>query len=240
MLGLLQQLDHATFSLINGLVGHSGALDQLVRFILYSDIAKGIPVMMIWWGLWFRDTAPSSNLARQRLLAVLAVAFAAIFAGRLLALTLPFRYRPIHSPEIDVALPANMSPSLLQGWSAFPSDHAVLFFALAAGIYMVHRWLGLLLFAHAAIVVSVPRIYFGVHWPGDILFGALIGIFITLMLVPHITRLFARHDALIIESRYPFLVYPALFFITFQVASMFGSLREALVFILSGARSLFF
>jgi hypothetical protein len=53
--------------------------------------------MMVWWGLWFRNTSPPSNLARRKLLAVLVVSIAAIAVGRLLALTLPFRDRPIHS-----------------------------------------------------------------------------------------------------------------------------------------------
>jgi undecaprenyl-diphosphatase len=240
LLGLLEHIDHSTFSLVNGFVGNSPSADHIILFIRDSYVAKGLPAMMIWWGLWFRHTDQPAILVRQRLLAVLAVSIAAIVAGRLLALTLPFRDRPIHSPEIDVVLPLSMPPSVLQGWSAFPSDHAVLFFALAAGIYLVHRWLGLLLFFHAAIVVSLPRIYSGLHWPGDIVVGALIGISITLFLVPHLTRLFARHDALIIERRYPFLLYPALFFITFQAASMFDSLRAALLFTVSGAQSLLF
>jgi undecaprenyl-diphosphatase len=240
LLELLEHIDHAAFSLINGFVGRAPAVDRIILFLRDSDISKGIPVMMIWWGLWFRDNAPLSTLARQRLLAVLLVSIAAIFAGRLLALTLPFRDRPIHSSEIDIALPANMSSSLLQGWSAFPSDHAVLFFALAAGIYLIHRWLGLLLFLHATIVVSIPRIYSGLHWPSDMLFGALIGISLTIVFVPYAARLFARHNTLMIERRYPFVLYPALFFITFQAASMFDSLRTALLFIFSGTRMILF
>jgi undecaprenyl-diphosphatase len=199
LLGLLEQIDHTAFALINGLAGKSRAADHLILFIRDSYIAKGIPVMMVWWGLWFRNTSPPSNLARQKLLAVLVVSIAAIAVGRFLAITLPFRDRPVHSPGIELALPAGMSPSTVEGWSAFPSDHAVMLFALAAGIYLVHRWLGLLLFFHATVVVSLPRIYSGLHWPSDIVFGAFIGISITLFLVPVVTRLFTRHNTLMIE-----------------------------------------
>jgi undecaprenyl-diphosphatase len=238
LLGLLEQIDHTAFALINGLAGKSRAADHLILFIRESYIAKGIPVMMVWWGLWFRNTSPPSNLARRKLLAVLVVSIAAIAVGRLLALTLPFRDRPIHSPSIDVVLPANMSTSTLQGWSASPSDHAVMFFALAAGVYLVHRWIGSLLFLHAAIVVSLPRVYSGLHWPGDILFGALIGVSIALLLVPIATKLFEQHHVTELEARYPFLFYPTLFFITFQAASMFDSSRDTLRFLSSGLAKL--
>jgi undecaprenyl-diphosphatase len=230
LLGLLEQIDHTAFSLINGLAGKSLAADHLILFVSDSYIAKGIPVMMVWWGLWFRNTSPPSTPARQQLLAVLVASIAAIAVGRLLALTLPFRDRPIHSPSIDAVLPANISTSILQGWSGFPSDHAVMFFALAAGVYLVHRWIGSLLFLHAAIVVSLPRVYSGLHWPGDILFGALIGVSIAFFLAPIATKLFDRHNVLDLEERYPFLFYPALFFITFQAASMFDSSRAAVDF----------
>jgi undecaprenyl-diphosphatase len=137
-----------------------------------------------------------------------------------------------------VVLPANMSTSILQGWSAFPSDHAVMFFALAAGIYLVHRWLGSVLFLHAAIVVSLPRVYSGLHWPSDILFGSLIGISLAFLLIPIATKLFEQHNVIDLEERYPFLFYPALFFITFQVASMFDSSRATLLFLSSGLAKL--
>jgi undecaprenyl-diphosphatase len=238
LLGLLEQIDHTAFSLINGLAGKSLAADHLILFVRDSYIVKGIPVMMVWWGLWFRNTSPPSRLARQKLLAVLVVSMTAIAVGRLLTLSLPFRDRPIHSPTMDVVLPANMSTSILHGWNSFPSDHAVMFFALAAGIYLVHRWIGSLLFLHAVIVVSLPRIYSGLHWPGDILFGALIGVSIAFALVPIATKLFMRHNVAELETRYSFLFYPTLFFFTFQAASMFDSLRATLLFLSSGLAKL--
>lgn len=58
---------------------------------------------------------------------------------------------------------------------SFPSGHAAFFFALAAGIWFYHRRLGTLFFIAAALI-SLSRIAAGLHWPSDILGGAVVGI----------------------------------------------------------------
>jgi len=62
------------------------------------------------------------------------------------------------------------------GGSAFPSGHASFFFAIAAAVYLWRpRWSTL--FFAGAILVSVSRVIVGIHWPLDILWGAILGIF---------------------------------------------------------------
>jgi len=225
MIETLTQLDRHIFSMINGLSGQSGVADRIVLFVRDSYVVKGVPVMMVWWGLWFSHS-PSANKNRQYLLAGLVAAIAAIFAGRSLALTLPFRPRPLHDPEFDVVLPSGMTHQTLMGWSSFPSDHAVLFFALATAIFLVHRALGIILFLHAAIVISLPRVFSALHFPGDLLSGALIGISITLVLLFPLARAIDKFGVLPLIERYRHFSYPIIFFIAFQAASMFDSSRD--------------
>lgn len=59
-------------------------------------------------------------------------------------------------------------------WS-FPSGHAVWFFALATTVWYARRGWGWWFFA-LAVVIGWARIYAGVHWPSDIVGGAVIGI----------------------------------------------------------------
>jgi len=61
---------------------------------------------------------------------------------------------------------------------SLPSGHATFLFALAAGIFAFDRRAGSILFLVAS-VVSVSRIMAGVHYPGDIMAGALVGIVVT-------------------------------------------------------------
>jgi undecaprenyl-diphosphatase len=59
---------------------------------------------------------------------------------------------------------------------AFPSGHAVFFTALAATFFFAGRKkIGLWLFL-GAVLVSVARVYAGLHWPSDVLGGMVIGL----------------------------------------------------------------
>jgi len=57
---------------------------------------------------------------------------------------------------------------------SFPSDHASIAFALAFAIYFVDRRWGAAFLALAA-VISLARVFVGVHYLSDVLAGALVG-----------------------------------------------------------------
>lgn len=59
--------------------------------------------------------------------------------------------------------------------SAFPSGHAAFFFAIAMVIYLYNKKAGLLFFI-ASLLITIARVFTGVHWPLDILAGVIIGI----------------------------------------------------------------
>jgi undecaprenyl-diphosphatase len=63
-------------------------------------------------------------------------------------------------------------------WS-FPSGHATFFFALATVVYLHNKKLGVWFFI-ATIFITTSRIAAGVHYPSDILGGAIIGIAVAL------------------------------------------------------------
>jgi len=58
---------------------------------------------------------------------------------------------------------------------SFPSGHAAFFFALAMAIYFYNKKLGAWFFA-AAVLIALARVSAGIHYPTDILAGAVIGI----------------------------------------------------------------
>lgn len=63
---------------------------------------------------------------------------------------------------------------------SFPSDHAVMAGAVAAGVFLVHRRLGLLA-GLAAVVMALSRVYIAAHYPQDVLVGLVVGAVVSLL-----------------------------------------------------------
>lgn len=58
---------------------------------------------------------------------------------------------------------------------SFPSGHATVLFTLALAVWLKNRHWGMYMFM-AVVMNAVARVYVGVHWPSDVLAGAIIGI----------------------------------------------------------------
>lgn len=61
--------------------------------------------------------------------------------------------------------------------SSFPSGHAAFYFALSTVIYSYNKKAGILFFL-ASFLIVISRVFVGIHWPSDILAGAIIGILV--------------------------------------------------------------
>lgn len=92
------------------------------------------------------------------------------------------RLRPCFNPELEGLV--HLPKGLPGGRYGFVSSHAANTFAIATFLTAVLRkqwcWIGWVLFAWA-FISSYSRIYVGVHYPGDILCGAALGILIGLI-----------------------------------------------------------
>lgn len=96
------------------------------------------------------------------------------------------------APQVKLLLPRYRPPSLtpydivllvhpLYGGS-FPSGHTMSSFAIATVIALRHRWAAAPAFALAAII-GWSRISVGVHWPLDVIGGAVIGVLLGITVV---------------------------------------------------------
>jgi undecaprenyl-diphosphatase len=122
--------------------------------------------------------------------------------------------------------PYGVDENALVRLSSFPSDHAVLFFGLATGLFFVSRMLGVLALLYTAIFIALPRMYLGLHYPTDILGGAAVGVVITWLGNVWLPRTRAVRAITRLSWSRPMYFYPLLFIVTYQIADLFASSRE--------------
>jgi len=90
------------------------------------------------------------------------------------------RLRPCHNPEIQEFV---HYLKLSGSHYGFVSSHACNAFAFASlSLLLLENKLYTIFIIIWALLVSYSRIYLGVHYPGDILGGALLGIFLSILI----------------------------------------------------------
>jgi len=101
-------------------------------------------------------------------------AFAAAFLARGIAQIIYWffpRKRPfVDNDDVKLILKPKPTPS-------FPSGHAISFFAFSMVIYYFNPLLGKIFFLISALM-GIARVYGGVHWPMDVIVGAIIGVLV--------------------------------------------------------------
>ncbi len=163
----MARADEVVFLRINGWVGTLGPLDRLVEWLVSDYLATAVLGLGL-LALWFAGADGGTRLRYQlgvlTALAGMALANWMVFIGN----GIFFRPRPF--VELDVSLLFYHPTD-----SSMPSNSAAAFFALAAAVWGFNRWAGTAMLAVAAIH-GFLRVYAGVHYPSDIIVGALIGV----------------------------------------------------------------
>jgi undecaprenyl-diphosphatase len=212
---------------LNALVGRAPMFDKAMAFISGNALIQGALFISIFWYYWFRQAdAASAKRTREYLLCTFAGGMIAIVVARCLAMTLPFRLRPRFEPSLHFVLPQGLDPGIFWDWSAFPSDHAVMFSALATGLFFISWRVGLLSFLYTIVIILFPRLYLGIHYATDLLAGTALGMICGVCVNVAPTRARISGWALRLEHTSPGVFYLAMFIATFLFATMFDSLRD--------------
>lgn len=160
------------FQKINDLAGRNMWLDRLGVF--FTDYAGYVLVVILVLIFIFK----SARLSRFMVLVALT---SAVVSRGIITTIIRFFYH--HPRPFDVLSVKQLIPE--SGYS-FPSGHAAFYFALSMGVYLYNKKLGIAFFVVSALM-GIARIFAGVHWPADILGGALVGI-VTALLVNFCAR----------------------------------------------------
>jgi undecaprenyl-diphosphatase len=216
--------DSSIIHFLNQFAQKSWFFDNFVSDIGNNDLLKGGAIATILWWAWFRESE-TKDKDREIIITAIFMSIVALFFCRGLTLFLPFRDRPMWNTALHFRIPFGAPINILQDWSSFPSDHAVLFFALATSIWLLSRKLGLVACCHALLVVCFPRIYTGVHYPSDIFAGALLGVGFGLLPLNNRIRSVISARPMSWFERSPATFYPSFFLVTFLLGTNFDPLR---------------
>jgi len=165
------------FNLINGLAGKWAFLDLLSIFF-----AKYFGYVLLFCLVLFlvKDLKKYWRIVAEAL-------FIAVFVRFILAEIIRmiwFRPRPFVNNPVNLLIPYNQSEA------SFPSGHASFYFTLSTIIYSYNRKIGILFYI-ASFLIILSRVFVGIHWPSDILAGAILGIGIGWLL----TKFFRKYGA---------------------------------------------
>lgn len=212
--------DRPLVAMINSAVGRSGVFDDLVFSAYAAPTFSGVILVSLIWFSWFDN--PDAE-RRSRLLVGTLASLAIGGASRLLQHVLPTHPRPYYDPAIYFRMPPGSLHLPLNTWNSFPSDHAVVFSGLVVVIYIARSR-----FALAAIilttVVELSRIYYGAHYPSDLLgAAALASIAVWAVQAPVFVSL--GRLATSWEQARPSYFYMAAFFVSYQIATLASDIR---------------
>jgi undecaprenyl-diphosphatase len=239
-MNLLSELglwDQRSIVWVNHFVGQWPTFDLFVAWLLKAHVTRFVPLIVAMCWLWF-EPHPRQSARREVLLETLGTSFAALFLARALALLLPFRERPLAHLELALTVPASVETGL-RTWSSFPSDHAVLAFVMAVSLWRISRPIGAWALLHAVAIICLPRWYVGFHFASDLIAGALLGTALALLTPLLKIRHAITGFLLQVEGRRPATMYSVGFFVLFEMAEMFDSVRQIAAQVFKILRQLF-
>lgn len=167
MFQILQQIDSQALIAVRSL---AELYPEFAKWFvqIFADIEVILTALFI-VALWLRGSFTKQNSSKENALRIFFVTAGTFVVYTFLNLGLPMRPRPETVSAIAPLishLPDN----------SFPSGHAI-FAAASAGamlVFLEKKWIGWC-FAILGLIMCLARVVAGVHYPGDILAGAIVG-----------------------------------------------------------------
>ena len=160
-------MDKYLFDLINGFAGKWVWLDKVGVFLaIYSEYI----LLLILIVFLFLNFKKRWQMTLSALISAVISRFVLCSGIRMLW----FRPRPFVDNSVNLLVNHDGKEA------SFPSGHASFYFALSTVVYLYNKKLGIFCYIFT-IIMTLSRVFIGIHWPFDIIFGALLGILVGLV-----------------------------------------------------------
>jgi len=156
-------LDYFIFQQINQFAGRWPIIDAIAIFIA-TKLEYLLLACLVFY--FIKDYRKYTPIIIKAIGAAIVSRFVIVEVVR----QLYYRPRPFLVHNVNLLVRYGNEPS-------FPSGHASFYFAIATVVYMYNKKTGIAFFA-ASFFIVLARVFVGIHWPSDILAGAIIGIIV--------------------------------------------------------------
>ena len=162
----MAHVDERIFLWINGLAGRVPLLDRIVEWVV-SDYLVPASLALTLIGIWF---VGSDRVTREKHQVGVFVALTSMALSSFTVLLINAIYsrpRPFVDHDVTMLFYYPTDPS-------FPSNAAAATFGIAFAVWGVNRLVGTFALL-ASVLYAFVRVFAGVHYPLDVVAGALIG-----------------------------------------------------------------
>ena len=231
--------DVALVFFFNKFCGSSIFLDNLLLIFLSVDALRTAILVSLVVGIWSYGKVKKDINSSKRVLFIL---FSIIFTLAIIEVlnALINSPRPIvsYSESINAPLLGEETKELWKSaWvrnpkhNAFPSDTIALLSTMAVGLFLWNKTIGIFAFIFVILTGVIPRLYFGLHYPSDMLCGIIIS-FASSIFIERIKFFNKLGEKLLkIENKFPYFFGTIGFYISYIISDKFILLRKLPIWI---------
>lgn len=175
--------DLAAVLFVNGFCGKSLFLDTIALIFLTTDAFRSAILVALVMGIWEYGRVKKDIKSHKRAIAIMLSMLLSLATVETINYTF-ISPRPIiaHSEQINRPITIEKTENLWSSkWTdevshrSFPSDTLAFLAVFPFGLLLWNRALGYFALAFAILIGFIPRLYFGLHYPLDLLVGLMIG-----------------------------------------------------------------
>lgn len=194
----MNALDISIFRFINDFAGRSRFLDAAGIFFA-KYVVLFLALFLVF--KWFQQRGEADYRG------MLLLSIGTFLLAEALAKALGMLYS---HPQPFAVLPAVRQLIAKEVGNSFPSDHTVLVFSFMTLLFIHTKTKSRYLYLLVALLVGLARIFVGVHYPSDVLAGALLSVFVGIVFyfgfhrssrLHQVLQRISRLEAAIIDKR---------------------------------------